>query len=81
MAFANNTANAVKFYNGPWIVFGLNDTRAEVAAEYQTAPIGTIYIHSPATGTTGRMYIKVTESGGASGTATDWQKFTTSAAD
>ena len=71
----------LKLEDGPQILFGLNDTRAEVAAEYRTAPIGTIYINNPTTGGTGRAYLKITETGGASGTATDWQVFSTAASD
>lgn len=73
--------DALRFNNGPSIVFGRKATRAAVAAEHKTAPIGTFYISSVTTGGTGRVYVKVTESGGASGTATDWEKVTTSAAD
>lgn len=61
------------------IVYGLNDTRAEVANEYPHARIGTIYIHAPNTGTTGRVYVKVAHTGAA--VSTDWEKVTTSAAD
>lgn len=73
--------DAIRFSNGTMIVTGLKATRAAVAAEYAKAPIGSMYVNAPATGGTGRVYVKVTESGGASGTATDWQKVTTSAAD
>jgi len=59
-----------------YILIGTLATRAAVAAQFRTAPIGTIYISAVANGGTGRMYIKVTESGGASGTAADWKKFT-----
>lgn len=69
----------LEFEDGPKIVFGLNDTRAEVANEYPHAPIGTIYICAPNTGSTGRVYVKVTHT--AKATAADWEKITTSAAD
>lgn len=73
--------DAVRFENGALIVTGLKNTRAAVAAEYATAPIGSVYINTAATGGTGRIYLKITESGGATGTSTDWEKVTTSAAD
>ena len=71
----------LSFSAGPRIMVGKKATRAAVAAEFRTAPIGSFYISSVATGGTGRAYLKVTETGGASGTAADWEKITTSAAD
>ena len=71
----------LKLEDGPQILFGLNDTRAEVAAEHRTAPIGSIYINNPTTSGTGRIYYKATESGGVSGTAGDWVRISSSAAD
>jgi hypothetical protein len=64
-----------------YIKVGTHATRAKVAAQFRDAPIGTIYISAPAVGGTALIYVKLTESGGASGTSTDWQKITTSAAD
>ena len=80
MSFMRSKKN-LGFNEGPLVFYGLHATRAKVAAQYASAPIGTLYINAPATGGTGRMYLKITESGGASGTATDWEKVTTSAAD
>lgn len=77
----NYTFEEVKFEKGPRIIVGPHATRAKVAAEFRTAPIGSFYISSVPTGSTGRVYVKVTESGGATGTAGDWEKVTTSAAD
>jgi len=71
----------LKFSAGPLILVGKHATRAKVAAQYQTAPIGSIYISSVATGSTGRIYVKTSESGGATGTAGDWTKVTTTAED
>lgn len=78
---AKGEVDAIRFAKGPQIVVGSKATRAAVAAEFATLPIGSIYISSVATGGTGRVYVKTSESGGASGTATDWTKITTSAAD
>lgn len=71
----------VRFQSGVFIVTGKKATRASVAAEYAKAPVGSMYINAADTGGTGRIYVKVTETGGASGTAGDWEKVTTSAAD
>lgn len=77
MAFpGKQPANVVDF-----IKVGKHATRAKVAAQFKGAPIGTIYISAVATGGTARVYVKTTETGGASGTAADWTKVTTSAAD
>lgn len=77
----NFAFDELRFSAGPVILVGAHATRAKVAAQYPTVKIGSLYISSVATGGTGRVYLKITESGGASGTATDWQKVTTSAAD
>lgn len=73
--------DAVRLSNGVTIVTGARATRATVASDYPKLPIGSIYISSVATGGTGRVYVKTSESGGATGTAGDWTKITTSAAD
>ena len=77
----NYEFDMIQMSNGVVIAKGAKATRAAVAAEYATAPIGSIYISTVPTGSTGRVYLKITESGGASGTSTDWEKITTSAAD
>ena len=71
----------IQFAAGPKIVVGVHATRAKVAAAHRTAQIGTIYISAPTTGDTGRIYYKATESGGATGTSTDWVRISSSAAD
>ena len=77
----NFAFDELRFSAGPRIYVGTHATRAKIASQYKTAAIGSLYISSPTTGGTGRVYLKITESGGASGTETDWQKVTTSAAD
>ena len=74
-----NVFRRLEFEDGPLVLYGVNDTRAKVAAEYPSAPIGSIYIHSPNTGTTGRVYVKTAHTG--SGQTADWTKITTTAAD
>ena len=71
----------LQFAAGPKIVTGVHATRAKVAAAHRMAQIGTIYISTPTTGGTGLAYMKITESGGASGTASDWQRFSLTASD
>lgn len=67
----------LRFHDGPWVLNGPHVTRAAIQAEFPDAPIGSTYTSVVATGSTGRKYLKVTEAGAA----TDWQKFSTTAAD
>lgn len=74
---AKTEVDQVRFRNGVVIITGPKVTRATVQAEWPGVPIGSQYISSVATGGTGRVYLKVTNTNAA----TDWEKFTTSAAD
>lgn len=69
----------LQFENGVKILTGPRATRALVAGDYPAAPIGSLYLQSVATGSTGRIYLKTTHTG--NGVASDWTKVTTSAAD
>jgi hypothetical protein len=57
---------------GPSVLFGDSDTRSEILAEYPNVAQGSIYVS-----TEGEVFVKVA----VAGSATDWEKVTTTAAD